>query len=250
MKCNIVISHGLGNQLFMIFTGVCFALDNNMGWNLYWGNWAGRDSYFGRVYDAPRTNKLSGREVHEHDRPWKAENINIHGYLQNLDYFHHRKSEIIRILGLDRRRNDIGRKYGILICDNDICLHFRLGDYKHIGWRLNFDYYIEALKIVEDMSEYRRIIVFFEKEDEEEVNRRIAILGEKFPSFSYRKINTRIIDYEQMFIMSHMKCNIISNGTFAWWGAYLNDGMVIYPKNWILNDGDGRNMFLDDWIGI
>ena len=221
-----------------------------MNWSLYWGNWAGREPYFGKVYEGHRIHKLSGKEVHEHDRPWKAENINIHGYFQNIDYFHHRKNDIVRILRLDGRRHNIARKYENLIQSNDISLHFRLGDYKHIAWCWHFDYYIEALKIVEDMSEYKSILVFFEKEDEEEVNRRISILGEKFPSFSYKKINTRIVDYEQMFIMSHMKCNIISNGTFAWWGAYLNNGMVIYPKDWILNDGVGRNMFLDDWIGI
>ena len=49
-----------------------------------------------------------------------------------------------------------------------------------------------------------------------------------------------IVDYERMTLMSFCHHHIISNSTFAWWGAWLNprpSKVVIAPKRWIAKAG-------------
>lgn len=57
----------------------------------------------------------------------------------------------------------------------------------------------------------------------------------------------RLKDYEELMIMTKCRHNIISNSTFSWWGAWLNQNvekMVIAPKVWF---GDQKKIVLENW---
>ena len=57
----------------------------------------------------------------------------------------------------------------------------------------------------------------------------------------------------QLFLMSKMKNLILSNSTFSWWGAYLNQekGIIIAPDPWFGPDNldkDTKDLYYPSWI--
>lgn len=57
----------------------------------------------------------------------------------------------------------------------------------------------------------------------------------------------------QLFLMSKMKNLILSNSTFAWWGAYLNQnsGIIVAPDPWLGPAHDDKNtndIYYPSWI--
>ena len=53
-----------------------------------------------------------------------------------------------------------------------------------------------------------------------------------------------------MWLMSYCKYNVISNSTFSWWGAWLNENpekIFVAPKKWFAN-GMETDIQVKSWI--
>ena len=155
------------------------------------------------------------------------------GFWQSEKYFSPvdklvRKSFTFRDELLSDRTKDEASKLKSI---NSIAVHVRRGDYVR-----NADYYglcSEAYyaKAIDFMRERvsNPMFVFF-SDDVEWVKSHIPCDGAKYVTW-----NKGADSWQDMYLMSCCKHNIIANSSFSWWGAWLNsnaDKIVIAPTPW------------------
>lgn len=134
---------------------------------------------------------------------------------------------------------------------NSVGIHVRRGDYlkpeyQHLGKACTLDYYIDAIKkINEEKGDYHYFIF---SNDIDWCKQEILPLLET-DKVTFVTGNTGINSSWDMFLMSHCKKLIIANSTFSWWGAFLNKNnpTVTVPKFWKVGaPSDG--LCAPDWI--
>ncbi|MCE5174124.1 MAG: alpha-1,2-fucosyltransferase [Bacteroidales bacterium] len=130
-----------------------------------------------------------------------------------------------------------------------ISLHVRRGDFFSTDFINRFgictpDYYERAVcRLTKDLDTFT-LYVF--SDDPEWVKAHI-----KLPSNSIFIRNEDINPYWYVSLMSKCRDNIISNSSFSWWGAYLNNNpkkKVVAPDKWLL--GEKNTIALENWIKI
>jgi len=85
-------------------------------------------------------------------------------------------------------------------------------------------YYRRALQLARP---HGQLVVFADRPDR--ARQFLAGLGQQMV------FAENIPPHEQLYLMSRCRDNIITNSTFAWWGAWLNgnpDGQVFAPSHW------------------
>ena len=113
-----------------------------------------------------------------------------------------------------------------------ICLNVRRGDYLKPGNAEVYnvcdkEYYRQAMTYIKNNVRDPLFCIF--SDDPEWVKKEFNIDNIIFAG------NDILKDYEQMYLMSICKHNIIANSSFAWWGAWLNQNpnkIVLAPKMW------------------
>lgn len=132
---------------------------------------------------------------------------------------------------------------GIPSMTDAVAIHVRRGDYVDNPLYVNLmetDYYDQAIK----MFPNHRFLVFSDD---------IAFCEDKWKgddrfSFSYGD------EIEDMNLMASCKAQIISNSSFAWWGAWLcpdyPDNKVIAPLHWYSDGDNSRTILPEHWVRI
>lgn len=159
--------------------------------------------------------------------------IVYHGFWQSELYFLNYKNDIKRLFQFDRSK--LTRKNEHLLChiinNESVSIHIRRGDYlfnEELGMVCSISYYRKALEIIYDKLNNAIFYVFSDDPSWVKIN---------FDFFEYHLIdwNTKNDSWQDLFLMSQCKHNIIANSSFSWWAAWLNnnkDKIVISPKKW------------------
>lgn len=172
-------------------------------------------------------------------------NYYISGWFQNEKYFKDYETIIKKELYPKRKIKISEELRYIMDNKNTVSIHFRRGDYKQLNNLVRVDYYKKAMELIDSYLDNVFYIVF--SDDLNWVVNHMSFGDNVY--FINREHGLE--DYEELFIMSKCKNNIVANSTFSWWGAWLNDNkskIVIGPKKWFANNK--LNIMPDEWIKL
>lgn len=175
--------------------------------------------------------KLRSEEQFHFDREvlnYKNNNY-LRGYWQSEKYFTDAKDRILEDFTfsspIDPKFNDV---VDLISKCESVSLHIRRGDYLKNPFHktLALDYYHNAIALIKKKTQNPVLFIFSDdiKWCKENMN---LNLNHHFISNNE--------DWEDLYLMTLCKHNIIANSTFSWWGAYLGineNKKVVAPKDW------------------
>jgi len=179
----------------------------------------------------------------------KNDNLYLDGYWQCEKYFSKYRTELIKQFV---NHSKIVEKYIIENQIDTVCnvaIHVRRGDYVNNTrlfsnlYLLDEKYYIGALKYFNLRFENPQFFIFTNDLD---WTRKMFINSD---NCTFVNVNRKMTDLEEFQIMAKCKHQIISNSTFSWWAAWLNNNsekIVVAPDKWFGN----RDIIPSSWITL
>ena len=157
-------------------------------------------------------------------------NVYIKGWFQDIRYFKDIRKELLQELTPKKKIKIPLYLLNMIKDKNSVAIHVRRGDYVRLGRALPVAYYISAKKMIETKIKSPIYLIFSDdyKWVKENINWNCKVF--------YIDELCDLEDYEQLFIMSRCRSQVISNSTFSWWAAWLNshkDKIIIAPKQFI-----------------
>lgn len=133
---------------------------------------------------------------------------------------------------------------------NAVSLHVRRDDYLSIHYAQGFggictvDYYRKAIAFIKKNVENPKFLVF--SDDIAWCRENIDVADATFVDCNHGDES-----WQDMYLMSRCKHNIIANSSFSWWGAWLNanpDKIIVAPDRWW--NGLKDDVVPDAWIRL
>jgi hypothetical protein len=241
----------LGNNMFQIATSLSLAKQHNTEAIFDYTTWAGHRgeipvdlSMFS--YNFKRGNYQAVEAYNEthssYNKIQTSNDVRLSGFYQSWKYFDDIRDELLNqyFQPSDTIVHSLS-KYNI--SPNSLGISIRRGDYLMLQSNhcvLSTDYYQNAIDRY-FLSNTEEIYIF---SDDIEWCKNIFGSDVHYVSDT---IGT------QLFLMTKMQNLILSNSTFAWWGAYLNqnNGIVVAPDPWFgpdYLDKDTSDLYHPSWI--
>lgn len=132
--------------------------------------------------------------------------------------------------------------------ENSVSIHIRRGDYLNYNLGVcEMDYYQKCISYITERINNPKYYLF--SDDIEWCKRHFS--NDNFYIVDWNKGNN---SWQDMYLMTQCKHNIIANSSFSWWGAWLNnnpDKIVIAPSVWFKDrDNNSCNIVPDEWIKL
>jgi hypothetical protein len=240
--CNF--SGRIGNNLFQLANLISFSIKNKSDWiipsnSIFWVD-KERTAYripF-EIFSYNFGNHITKRQRNfyfydpkvfnfkKHPIWLKFINIRFNGHYLSYKFFHDIRYELIdnyfsASVEIEKKINDFD------IHPNSTAISVRRGDFLKLQDQhtvLDICYYENAIQFLESIyGKQEKIYVFSDDLD---------WCKKSFVGDQYVFINGDL--GEQFFLMTRMKRIVLSNSSFAWWGAYLNRQCekIVYPGDW------------------
>lgn len=170
------------------------------------------------------------------------------GYWQSEKYFEDIKKKIrnrfrFKEKLLNSKTIDLAR---IIKEENSISIHIRRGDYLNYEWGVcSMDYYKKSITYISERTSNPKFYLFSDD---------IEWCKNHFSKNNYYIVdwNTGKDSWQDMYLMTKCKHNIIANSTFSWWGAWLNSNpnkIVIAPSTWFKDrDNSDFQIIPNEWV--
>lgn len=185
----------------------------------------------------------------------KSGRLYLDGYWQSYKYFSDYEQDIANIYKFRAPLStQTLKKAQEINKNNSISIHVRRGDYvadtstnKHHG-TCSQSYYQRSIEYISKKVKNPTFYIF--SDDPDWVKKNITI-KQKTVYITHNKTND---SWQDMYLMSKCKHNIIANSSFSWWGAWLNSNInkiIIAPRKWFRDTSiDTRDLIPPDWIRL
>ncbi|GHT56034.1 alpha-1,2-fucosyltransferase [Bacteroidia bacterium] len=175
------------------------------------------------------------------------------GFWETEKYFLSIKHEILNAFRFDDTTLSVQTRDVLRWIENtnSVSIHFRRGDFLTEENQILYgnictpDYYNRAIKT---MGTYMKVPVYFVFSDDIEwVRENMSI-----PNPNYIDWNQGQDSWQDMFLMSRCKHNIIANSTFSWWGAWLNrnEGKTVIAPFRFCNSAETPDFIPASWMTV
>ena len=166
-------------------------------------------------------------------------------------YFENVSSEVLAQFGFDilktsKKTKAIAEEMGNT---NSISIHVRRTDYitsasSVFGGIATIDYYKNAIEFITKRIKDPKFYIF--SDDIEWAVSNLNI------NATYVDWNVGVESWQDMYLMSVAKHNIVCNSTFSWWGAWLNQnkGKIVICPNKFVNSSTSNQVYPTSWIRI
>lgn len=172
------------------------------------------------------------------------------GYWQNLEFSDENRKNLINQFQIKK----IGIKYKNFLSKinrtrNSVAIHFRFyskirnEDLYH--GNLDINYYDKAINLIKKKIKDPFFYIFSNSNNS-------MIKNLNFGNSGF-EIVKGFKNFEDLISISNCKHQIISNSTFSWWGAWLNQNqhkVIIVPKKWTLIDSFPNNLLFKRCIKV
>ena len=175
-------------------------------------------------------------------------NTKLFGYFQSEKFFLNHREQVLDLFEIDEfTKNYLYDKYKKELALDNCSLHVRRGDYLGLPNHhptQSPSYYKESVEMI---GPEKHFLIFSDD---------IFWCKKNFDFIPNKTFVCDNQDYQELYLMSLCKNNIICNSTFSWWGAWLNTNehkKIISPKKWFGSSNlhlETKDLYCDKWIVI